>query len=86
MGDSYDNLQLMQKARSGKRYLHINEAHKKYGKYVRISPRQLSIADHDAYQVLYGHGAGHMKTVFCEIYQPRSSSQSVLIYICVTLR
>lgn len=58
----------MQKARSGKRYLHIDAAHKKYGKYVRISPRQLSIADHDAYQVLYGHSTGHMKTVFCEYH------------------
>ncbi|KAK9893895.1 isobutene-forming enzyme and benzoate 4-hydroxylase [Cystobasidium minutum MCA 4210] len=65
---AFSDLWLMQKARSGKRYLHINEAHKKYGKYVRISPRQLSIADHDAYQVLYGHGAGHMKTVFYDAF------------------
>jgi phenylalanine-4-hydroxylase len=49
----------------GKRFERLDEAHRKYGKYVRISPRHLSIADPDALQTVYGHGTGTMKPVFC---------------------
>lgn len=45
----------------------MRAAHRKYGKYVRISPRQVSIADPKALDTIYGHGTGTMKPAFCEI-------------------
>ncbi len=39
----------------------MDEAHKKYGKFVRIQPNHVSIADADAIQIVYGHGNGFLK-------------------------
>lgn len=55
------NLWLMYHARNGKRYRAVNNAHKKYGKVVRIQPNHVSIADADAIPIIYGHGNGFLK-------------------------
>lgn len=57
----FTNLWLLLQARQGKRYLSVDEAHKKYGKVVRIAPKHVSVADDDAIQAIYGHGNGFLK-------------------------
>ncbi len=36
------------------------------GKFVRLAPTHLSIADPEAVQVVYGHGTGTLKSEFCQ--------------------
>lgn len=57
----FTNLWLMWQCRHGRRYLAVDEAHKKYGKVVRIQPHHVSIADENAIQIIYGHGNGFLK-------------------------
>lgn len=59
---AFSNLWLLLQARRGHRFLKVDEAHKKYGKLVRIAPRQVSIADDAAIQAIYGHGNGFLKS------------------------
>lgn len=58
---AFTNLWLLFQARQGKRYLAVDNAHKKYGKLVRIQPHHVSVADADAIPVIYGHGNGMLK-------------------------
>lgn len=58
---AFTNLWLLLQARQGKRYLSVDQAHKKKGKLVRIAPRHISIADDNAIQTVYGHGNGFLK-------------------------
>jgi benzoate 4-monooxygenase len=58
----FTRLWLMLQARQGKRYLSVDEAHKKYGKLVRIQPDHVSVADESAIQEIYGHGNGFLKS------------------------
>jgi benzoate 4-monooxygenase len=58
----FTRLWLLLQARQGKRYLSVDEAHKKYGKLVRIQPDHISIADDDAINTIYGHGNGFLKS------------------------
>jgi len=66
----------MLQARQGKRYLSVDEAHKKYGKLVRIQPDHVSIADESAIQDVYGHGNGFLKS---SVYQLPSSLTSNMV-------
>ena len=54
----FTNLWLLLQARQGKRYLSVDEAHKRYGKVVRIAPKHVSVADDAAIQAIYGHETG----------------------------
>jgi benzoate 4-monooxygenase len=45
-----------------RRYYTVYKCHEKYGKLVRITPNQVSIADPDAIPVVYGHGTGFLKS------------------------
>jgi benzoate 4-monooxygenase len=56
------NFWLLLQARQGKRYLSVDEAHKKYGKLVRIQPNHVSVADDGAITTIYGHGNGFLKS------------------------
>lgn len=58
---AFTNLWLLYQCRTGKRYLAVDEAHKKYGTFVRIQPNHVSVADPDAIPVIYGHGNGFLK-------------------------
>jgi len=51
----------MWQCRHGRRYLAVDEMHKKLGKVVRIQPNHVSIADDSAIQTIYGHGNGFLK-------------------------
>jgi benzoate 4-monooxygenase len=57
----FTNLWLMLQCRRGKRYLAVDQAHKRYGKLVRIQPNHVSVADDSAIPVIYGHGNGFLK-------------------------
>lgn len=57
----FSNLWLLLQARQGKRYQSVDEAHKKYGKLVRIQPDHVSVADESAINAIYGHGNGFLK-------------------------
>ena len=58
----FTNLWLLAQARQGKRYLSVDQAHKKYGKLVRIQPNHVSVADENAVNAIYGHGNGFLKS------------------------
>lgn len=55
------NLWLLMTARLGKRYLLVDEAHKKYGTVMRIQPNHISVNDDAAIPIIYGHGNGFLK-------------------------
>ncbi|KAH9849581.1 cytochrome P450 monooxygenase pc-bph [Lenzites betulinus] len=46
----------------------VHELHGKYGKFVRLAPNHLSIADPDALAVVYGHGNGTLKSDFYDAF------------------
>lgn len=58
----FSNLWLLLQARQGKRFQSVDEAHKKYGKLVRIQPNHVSVADDSAINAIYGHGNGFLKS------------------------
>lgn len=58
---AFSNLWLMWQVRRGIRYKSVDEQHKKYGKFVRIQPHHVSIADPSAIPIVYGHGTGFLK-------------------------
>jgi benzoate 4-monooxygenase len=62
------NLWLMYQCRVGRRYLAVDEAHKKYGKLVRIQPHHVSVADDEAIQIIYGHGNGFLKSEYYDAF------------------
>jgi benzoate 4-monooxygenase len=64
LGASFTNLWLLFHCRQGKRYLAVDNAHKRLGKIVRIQPNHVSIADPGAIQVIYGHGNGLLKSSY----------------------
>lgn len=55
------NLWLLWQCRRGRRYLAVDEAHKKFGTFVRIQPNHVSVADAAAIPIIYGHGNGFLK-------------------------
>lgn len=58
---AFTNLWLLWQARKGTRYLAVHEQHKKHGKFVRIQPHHVSVADDAAIPAIYGHGNGFLK-------------------------
>ncbi|KAL4786221.1 cytochrome P450-domain-containing protein [Aspergillus varians] len=65
---AWTNFWLLRQARSGRRFLAVDEAHKKHGKLIRIAPRHISIADDAAIQAVYGHGNGFIKADFYDAF------------------
>ncbi|KAI3323827.1 cytochrome P450 [Xylariaceae sp. AK1471] len=62
------NWWLLYACRRGKRYLIVDEAHKKLGTLVRIQPDHISVADDEAIPVIYGHGNGFLKSEFYDAF------------------
>jgi benzoate 4-monooxygenase len=62
------DLWLGRAARRGRRSLAVHELHEKYGKFVRIAPNHLSIADPAALQIVYAHGNGSLKSNFYDAF------------------
>jgi benzoate 4-monooxygenase len=52
---------LFVQSRKGRRHFAVDDAHKRLGKFVRIQPDHVSIADLEALGVVYGHGTGFLK-------------------------
>ena len=48
----------------GRRYLAVDEAHKRLGAVVRIGPNHVSFSDPAAYKDIYGHGSSIVKDTF----------------------
>ncbi|CAL5867132.1 uncharacterized protein PFLUO_LOCUS1344 [Penicillium psychrofluorescens] len=65
---AFTNLWLLAQARQGKRFLSVDQAHKKYGTLVRIAPNHVSVADDAAIQTIYGHGNGFLKADFYDAF------------------
>ncbi|KAI5449864.1 hypothetical protein NCC49_003980 [Naganishia albida] len=61
-------LWLARQAGRGNRYEVVHDQHQKYGKFVRIAPDHVSIADHTAINEIYGHGNGFLKTEFYDAF------------------
>ncbi|CEL59767.1 Benzoate 4-monooxygenase OS=Aspergillus niger GN=bphA PE=1 SV=1 [Rhizoctonia solani AG-1 IB] len=55
-------------AAQGDRSERVHELHKKYGKFVRVAPNHISIADPEALQIVYAHGNGTLKTEFYDAF------------------
>ncbi|GJJ16217.1 hypothetical protein Clacol_010513 [Clathrus columnatus] len=53
----YSSLLLAYYTRTGKRYLHVDRLHKKYGPLVRIAPNQVSCAEPSAPSIIYAQGS-----------------------------
>jgi benzoate 4-monooxygenase len=64
----FSNLWYMWECRHGRRYLTVHQAHANYGKFVRLSPNQVSIADPDAIPIVYGHGTGFLKSEYYDAF------------------
>ncbi|KAF4120851.1 benzoate 4-monooxygenase [Geosmithia morbida] len=64
----FSNLWLLMTARRGKRYLLVDEAHKKHGRVMRIQPNHISINDDKAISIIYGHGNGFLKAEFYDAF------------------
>ena len=58
---AFSNLWLFYQCRKARRFQAVDHAHKRYGKFVRLQPDHISIADDQAINVVYGHGTGTMK-------------------------
>jgi len=55
-------------AARGHRSETVHEMHKKHGKFVRLAPNHVSVADPDALQVVYAHGNGSLKSNFYDAF------------------
>ncbi|KAL8946003.1 MAG: hypothetical protein Q9222_007538 [Ikaeria aurantiellina] len=64
----FSNLWLLYQARGGRRYLAVDEAHKKYGSLVRIQPDHVSIADPSAIPIIYSHTGGWTKSNYYDAF------------------
>lgn len=60
---AFTNLWLLYQCRRGRRYLAVDNAHKRYGPLVRIQPDHVSVADPEAIPIIYGHGNGFLKAL-----------------------
>lgn len=57
----FTNAWLFLQARRGRRFIAVNDAHRRFGPVVRIAPNHVSIVDPDAVNLIYGHGNGFTK-------------------------
>lgn len=58
---SYSNLWLFFSAKNGRILQDVDQAHKKYGKLVRLQPGHVSIHDDAALTTIYNHGTPLIK-------------------------
>ncbi|CAE6459564.1 unnamed protein product, partial [Rhizoctonia solani] len=65
---SFSGSWLARSASSGHHYQNIQQAHEKYGKFVRLGPNHISIADPDALEEVYGHSNGLLKSEFYDAF------------------
>ncbi|CAE6503614.1 unnamed protein product [Rhizoctonia solani] len=63
------NLWLSRSTSSGHHCETLHTLHEKYGKFVRIGPNHISIADPNALDAVYGHSNGLLKSEFYEAFK-----------------
>ncbi|PWN96219.1 putative benzoate 4-monooxygenase cytochrome P450 [Tilletiopsis washingtonensis] len=66
----FSDFWLVRQAQKGKRFVVVHELHQKHGKFVRLAPNHISIADHRALNAVYGHGTGTMKSEYYDAFVP----------------
>ncbi|SOV03041.1 probable Benzoate 4-monooxygenase cytochrome P450 [Ustilago sp. UG-2017a] len=66
----FSDFWLLRQAMKGHRFDTVHQQHKKYGKFVRIAPNHISIADHEALHPVYGHGTGTLKPAYYDAFVP----------------
>ncbi|GAA5959277.1 hypothetical protein JCM3765_005130 [Sporobolomyces pararoseus] len=64
----FTRLWLAKQARVGKRSEIVHKEHLKHGKFVRIGPNEVSIADPRALPIVYAHGNGSIKADFYDAF------------------
>nr|ASN66816.1 Cyp53C10 [Phaffia rhodozyma] len=64
----YSPFWLARSAWNGTRSLQVHEAHRTYGKFVRLAPNHVSIADPAAIPIVLGHGTGFLKSEFYDAF------------------
>ncbi|GAA6013846.1 hypothetical protein JCM10207_008211 [Rhodosporidiobolus poonsookiae] len=64
----FTRLWLAKQVREGKRSEQVHQQHEKYGKFVRIGPKEISINDPAALPIVYAHGSGSLKTDFYDAF------------------
>ncbi|KAN0066397.1 hypothetical protein ACQY0O_000491 [Thecaphora frezii] len=66
----FSDFWLLRSAMKGHRYQTVHDQHQKYGKFVRIAPNHVSVADYEALNPIYGHGTGTLKTEYYDAFVP----------------
>ncbi|PWN47165.1 cytochrome P450 [Violaceomyces palustris] len=66
----FSDFWILSKAMKGQRFQAVHEAHQKYGKFVRLAPNHISIADPDALNPVYGHSTGTLKPEYYDAFVP----------------
>ncbi|KAF2172362.1 hypothetical protein M409DRAFT_63075 [Zasmidium cellare ATCC 36951] len=64
----FSTLWYMYECRRCRRYLTVHKLHEKYGKFVRVQPDHVSVADPDAIPIVYGHGTGFLKSEYYDAF------------------
>ncbi|PYH45513.1 cytochrome P450 [Aspergillus saccharolyticus JOP 1030-1] len=64
----FSNIWLALGARQGQKYAWVDQAHRKYGKIVRVRFNHVSIATPEGLHTVYAHGNGFLKDTFYEAF------------------
>ncbi|KAE8213520.1 hypothetical protein CF327_g2993 [Tilletia walkeri] len=64
----FSDLWLILTAKDGHRSIKVHDLHLKHGKFVRLAPNHISIADPDALQPIYGHSTRTIKSPFYDAF------------------
>jgi len=64
----FTNLWYLYECRLCRRYLTVHYLHERYGKFVRVQPNHVSIADPEAIPIVYGHGTGTLKSDYYDAF------------------
>lgn len=73
------SLWLLFQSRLARRSFAVDDAHKRYGKLVRIQPDHVSVADDRHIQTIYGHGNGFLKAYVASIHLNFANDQSLTL-------
>ena len=60
----FSDFWLVRQAMKGKRSDAVHALHSKHGKFVRLAPNHISIADPHSIDAVYGHGKGTLKPAY----------------------
>ncbi|KXT07362.1 hypothetical protein AC578_539 [Pseudocercospora eumusae] len=64
----FTTLWYMYECRRCRRYYTVYKLHEKYGKFVRVQPNHVSVAEPEAIPIIYGHGTGFLKSEYYDAF------------------